>query len=139
LIFRKTALIQETFGDNLPVGANIGLFQLRPDKKANKTFLENESRLYELLGITHLLPPYAGKDALQEKVIKELRRCHDEKKVHWTLSKMQLDKDKVVVNNGQLGIYVCCQLNHCFRSQLCSSCQLASTCTSSNYHNLNYD
>lgn len=79
---------------------NSGKYRLQPSVRTNVPFLEHENRVWEILSLAHLLPPYPGKDALENIIFTELDRCDLEKERHWNVQRMQLDMQTIVVNNG---------------------------------------
>ncbi|KAJ6450224.1 hypothetical protein C8R47DRAFT_998947, partial [Mycena vitilis] len=70
---------------------------------ANANFLENENRLWEILGLVHILPPCDRKDRLQEKIWRMIDRCSVEKEVHWNQQRLHLDMAMTVRVKDWLG------------------------------------
>lgn len=89
---------QHQTGVHLP---NSGIYKLMEGAPVNANFLEQENRLWELIGLAHILPPCNSKTRLEERIWREIDRCRAEKELHWNLQRMNLDMDQVVVNNGE--------------------------------------
>ncbi|KAJ7020103.1 hypothetical protein C8F04DRAFT_974788, partial [Mycena alexandri] len=81
---------------------NSGKYRLQPSVRTNVPFLEHENRVWEILSLAHLLPPYPGKDALENIIFTELDRCDLEKERHWNVQRMQLDMQTIVNWLGRL-------------------------------------
>ncbi|KAJ7898767.1 hypothetical protein B0H13DRAFT_1884136 [Mycena leptocephala] len=79
---------------------NSGTYQLKPAARVNVSFLEHENRLWEILGLVHVLPPCARRDEVENIIFLEIDRCNTEKELHWNQQRMHIDMGKVVVNNG---------------------------------------
>ncbi|KAJ7454114.1 hypothetical protein FB451DRAFT_1049806 [Mycena latifolia] len=82
--------------ENIP---NSGEYRLKNGSRVNSPFLEHENRLWELLGLTHILPLCRAKNDLEDRIWREIDRCSIEKGLHWNQQRMHLDIRQVVVNN----------------------------------------
>lgn len=79
---------------------NSGPYRLKPGVRANADFLQNENRMWEMMGLAHLLPPCDRKNKLKDRIWREIDRCSMERELQWNQQRMSLDMDQVVVNNG---------------------------------------
>jgi hypothetical protein len=83
---------------------NTGLYRLDSKARINAAFLEHETRLWELLGLAHLMSPSRRKDELEDRIWREIDRTSMDKELHWNQQRLHLDMDQVVVNNGVLPV-----------------------------------
>ncbi|KAJ7124136.1 hypothetical protein C8R43DRAFT_834925, partial [Mycena crocata] len=68
----------------------------------NRDFLKHENRLWEMQGLTHLLPPNERKNEVEARIWREIDRCSVEKEIHWRQQRMSLDTSRVVNWLGRL-------------------------------------
>jgi hypothetical protein len=85
---------------------NTGLYRLKSTVRTNARFLEHENRLWELLGLAHLIPTCSTKDKLEDCIWQEIDRLSSEKELHWNRQRLHVDIGKVVVHNGMSFIKV---------------------------------
>lgn len=81
---------------------NTGLYKLDSRARINTSFLEQENRLWELLGLAHFLPACAQKDELENRIWHEIDRSSGEKELHWNQQRLHIDIGQPVVNNGMI-------------------------------------